>query len=89
MAPLMGILYLLLLLASPIRLIYIPSKLFVHGNATATANNTWMQVGFTYPGLVSFRRGSPPVQEGLHVSTGFGKEGCSSERPCSDLYEDR
>jgi hypothetical protein len=23
----------------PLRLIYIPSKLFVHGNATATANN--------------------------------------------------
>src|SRR5260221_12607871 len=29
----------LLLLAAPLRLIYIPSKLFVHGNATATANN--------------------------------------------------
>ncbi len=33
-----GSLY-LLLLAAPLRLIYIPSKLFVHGNATATANN--------------------------------------------------
>src|SRR5256886_12387861 len=33
-----GFLY-LLLLAAPLRLIYIPSKLFVHGNATATANN--------------------------------------------------
>src|SRR5882672_9951871 len=33
-----GFLY-LLLLAAPVRLIYIPSKLFVHGNATATANN--------------------------------------------------
>ena len=33
-----GFLY-LLLLAAPLRLIYIPSKLFVHGNVTATANN--------------------------------------------------
>jgi hypothetical protein len=33
-----GFLY-LLLLAAPLRLIYIPSKLFVQGNATATANN--------------------------------------------------
>jgi len=33
-----GFLY-LLLLAAPLRLIYIPSKLFVHGDATATANN--------------------------------------------------
>lgn len=34
-----GLLYLLLVLAGPVRLIYIPSKLFVHGNATATADN--------------------------------------------------
>ncbi len=34
-----GFLYLLLVIAAPFRLIYIPSKLFVHGNATATANN--------------------------------------------------
>jgi hypothetical protein len=33
-----GFLY-LLLLAAPLRLMYIPRKLFVHGNATATANN--------------------------------------------------
>ena len=33
-----GLLY-LLLLAAPLRLIYIPSRLFVAGNATATANN--------------------------------------------------
>jgi Domain of unknown function (DUF4386) len=33
-----GLLYLTLLTA-PLRLIYIPSKLFVSGNATATANN--------------------------------------------------
>jgi hypothetical protein len=34
-----GFLYLLLVLAGPIRLIYIPDKLFVHGNAAATAGN--------------------------------------------------
>lgn len=34
-----GFLYLLLVLAGPVRLIYIPSKLFVHGNAAATASN--------------------------------------------------
>ena len=34
-----GFLYLLLVVAAPVRLIYIPSKLFVSGNATATANN--------------------------------------------------
>jgi hypothetical protein len=33
-----GATYLLLLIA-PLRLVYIPSVLFVHGNATATANN--------------------------------------------------
>jgi hypothetical protein len=32
-------LFYLLLLAAPVRLIYIPTKLFVAGNATATANN--------------------------------------------------
>jgi len=34
-----GFWYLLLILIGPLRLIYIPSKLFVHGNATATVNN--------------------------------------------------
>jgi Domain of unknown function (DUF4386) len=34
-----GLWYLLLVLIGPLRLIYIPSALFVHGNATATANN--------------------------------------------------
>src|SRR5260370_42447543 len=34
-----GFWYLLLVLIGPLRLIYIPSKLFVPGNATATANN--------------------------------------------------
>jgi hypothetical protein len=34
-----GFLYLLLTVAGPVRIIYIPGKLFVHGNATATANN--------------------------------------------------
>jgi hypothetical protein len=32
-------LYLLLVVAAPVRLIYIPSKLFVHGNAAPTADN--------------------------------------------------
>jgi hypothetical protein len=31
--------YLLLVLIGPLRLIYIPNELFVHGNAAATANN--------------------------------------------------
>jgi hypothetical protein len=34
-----GLWYLLLILTGPLRLIYIPSKLFVEGNAAATVNN--------------------------------------------------
>jgi hypothetical protein len=34
-----GCIYLLLSVIAPIRLMYIPRTLFVHGNATATANN--------------------------------------------------
>ena len=34
-----GVLYLLLVLAAPLRLIYIPGKLFVSGNAAATVDN--------------------------------------------------
>src|ERR1700732_4788885 len=34
-----GLWYLLLCIIGPLRLIYIPSKLFVHGNAAATASN--------------------------------------------------
>ncbi len=34
-----GFLYLLLVIGGPLRLMYIPSKLFVHGNASATAAN--------------------------------------------------
>lgn len=34
-----GFWYLLLCLIGPLRLIYIPTKLFVHGNAAATVNN--------------------------------------------------
>jgi hypothetical protein len=34
-----GFLYLLLAIVAPLRLIYIPSTLFVHGNASATASN--------------------------------------------------
>ncbi len=34
-----GLWYLLLCILGPLRLMYIPGKLFVHGNATATVNN--------------------------------------------------
>ena len=34
-----GVLYLLLVITAPLRLMYIPSTLFVRGDATATANN--------------------------------------------------
>jgi hypothetical protein len=34
-----GVLYLLLVVAAPVRLLYIPTTLFVHGNAAATASN--------------------------------------------------
>ena len=34
-----GLWYLLLIIVGPLRLIYIPSKLFVRGNAAATVNN--------------------------------------------------
>ena len=34
-----GLLYLLIVLLGPLRLIYIPSKLFVKGNAAATVAN--------------------------------------------------
>src|SRR6266853_4840283 len=34
-----GLWYLLLIVIGPLRLIYIPTKLFVDGNATATASN--------------------------------------------------
>jgi hypothetical protein len=34
-----GLWYLLLVVVGPLRLLYIPSALFVHGNATATASN--------------------------------------------------
>jgi Domain of unknown function (DUF4386) len=34
-----GLWYLLIVLIGPLRLIYIPTKLFVKGNATATVSN--------------------------------------------------
>jgi Domain of unknown function (DUF4386) len=34
-----GLWYLVIVIGGPLRLIYIPSKLFVHGNAAATASN--------------------------------------------------
>jgi hypothetical protein len=48
-----GFLYLLLVIAAPFRLIYIPSALFVHGNATATANNIAAHESLFRLGIVS------------------------------------
>src|SRR5260370_37088174 len=48
-----GFLYLLLVIAGPFRLIYIPSKLFVDGNATATASNIAAHVSLFRLGIVS------------------------------------
>ncbi|MFB3813704.1 MAG: DUF4386 domain-containing protein [Terriglobales bacterium] len=47
-----GALYLLLLFA-PLRLLYIPSTLFVRGNATATANNIAAHEGLFRLGIVA------------------------------------
>jgi hypothetical protein len=48
-----GFLYLLLTLAAPVRLIYIPSTLFVRLNATATANNIAAHESLFRLGIVS------------------------------------
>jgi len=48
-----GFLYLLLVLAGPVRIIYIPSKLIVEGNATATANNIGAHESLFRLGIVS------------------------------------
>ncbi len=48
-----GFLYLLLVVAAPLRLIYIPSTLFVRGNATATANNIAAHEALFRLGIVS------------------------------------
>ena len=48
-----GILYLLLSISAPIRMFYIPSTLFVHGNATATANNIAAHQSLFRLGIVS------------------------------------
>ena len=47
-----GLLYLSFMTA-PLRLIYIPSALFVHGNATATANNIAAHESLFRLGIVS------------------------------------
>jgi len=47
-----GLLYLTLLTA-PLRLLYIPGKLFVAGNASATANNIAAQETLFRLGIVS------------------------------------
>jgi hypothetical protein len=48
-----GFLYLLLVVAAPIRLLYIPSALFVHGDATATAANIAAHESLFRLGIVS------------------------------------
>src|ERR1700682_1555767 len=48
-----GILYLLLVIAAPIRIIVIPSKLFVQGNATPTADNIAAHETFFRLGIVT------------------------------------
>jgi hypothetical protein len=48
-----GFLYLLLVIAGPVRILYIPSKLFVHGNATATAGNIAAHESLFRLGMVS------------------------------------
>jgi hypothetical protein len=48
-----GFLYLLLVIAGPVRIMYIPSKLFVHGNAVATANNIAAHESLFRLGVVS------------------------------------
>ena len=48
-----GFLYLLLVIAGPVRLMYSPSTLFVHGNASATANNIAAHEALFRLGIVS------------------------------------
>ncbi len=48
-----GLWYLLLVLIGPLRLIYIPNKLFVHGNATATVSNIVTHEWLFRVGIVS------------------------------------
>jgi Domain of unknown function (DUF4386) len=48
-----GILYLLLVVAAPLRLMYIPSTLFVRGNATATASKIAAHESLFRLGIVS------------------------------------
>ena len=48
-----GFWYLLLVLGGPLRLIYIPNKLFVHGNPSATASNIAANEWLFRSGMVS------------------------------------
>jgi hypothetical protein len=48
-----GLLYLLLVIVGPLRLIYIPKTLFVHGDATATARNIAAHESLFHLGIVS------------------------------------
>lgn len=53
-----GLWYLLIVLIGPLRLIYIPSKLFVHGNAAATVANIGAHQWLFRAGIVSDLIGS-------------------------------
>jgi Domain of unknown function (DUF4386) len=48
-----GFLYLLLAIAAPVRMMYIPTTLFVHGNAEATTNNIVTHEALFRLGIVS------------------------------------
>jgi hypothetical protein len=48
-----GLLYLLLVIVGPLRLIYIPTRLFVAGNATATADNIAAHASLFQLGIVA------------------------------------
>jgi len=75
-----GFLHLLLCLSGPIRLIYIPGKLFVHGNAAATAGNIAAHESLFRFGIVSdlfagviviFVALAAPPQHAFRSSPGF------------------
>ena len=53
-----GIWYLLLILIGPLRLIYIPNKVFVHGDAAATVNNIAAHESLFRWGMVSEMAGA-------------------------------
>src|SRR5437667_173771 len=55
-----GLWYLLLVLGGPLRLIYIPNKLFVHGDAAATAAEILWGLWLFPMGALAYRSGFVP-----------------------------